>query len=207
MRSSEFTLRAPPKPESGGWLERLWSRWIRPAEQRFLLRPVVPADAARLSDGLARLSPQSRLQRFLHLKSHLTPEELHHLAHPDQSRHIAWGIVRLLPDGREGDGVAVGHVFRSADDPEQAEFAIAVLDQWHGQGFGKRLTRALADASQELGIRRWLAVHLSDNHAIRHLLDLVGTKLHEHPFGGGAMEVVYALGGERAERPVGGSAG
>ncbi|MBS0658248.1 MAG: hypothetical protein JSR82_08385, partial [Verrucomicrobia bacterium] len=63
----------------------------------------------------------------------------------------------------------------------------------HGRGLGRKLTAALARASLALGIRRWQAVHLSDNHAVRHLLDGVGRKLSEHPFGSGAMEVIYEL--------------
>ncbi|MBS0658249.1 MAG: hypothetical protein JSR82_08390, partial [Verrucomicrobia bacterium] len=123
----DFDLPGPRALRRVGWLARWWERWIVPQRHGFRLRAVEPADAARLSDGLARLSPRSQLQRFLHLKSHLTPEELRHLSEPDQSRHLAWGIVELTPDGREGDGVGVAHVFRSASEPDLAEFAIAVV--------------------------------------------------------------------------------
>lgn len=189
----EFDLASPPPQGPGFWLERLWAKWVTPGRVRFRLRDVVPADAARLKAGLAQMSAQSRLQRFLHLKSHLTPEELRYLTEPDHKRHLAWGIVRLEADGREGEGVAVGHVFRSTTETDLAEFAIAVVDAWHGRGLGARLTRALATASLALGIRRWQAEHLSDNHAVRRLLEMVGRKVSERPFGSGATEVVYEL--------------
>lgn len=157
------------------------------------MRPVNPDDARALVDGLAQLSPQSRLQRFLHLKTHLTADELRHMTTADGAQHLALGIVRLDRQGREAEGVAVAHVFRSDSEPEQGEFAIAVVDAWHGSGLGTRLTRALAHASRAAGIHRWQAVHMGDNQAVRRLLAQVGTKVSEKPFGSGAVEVVYAL--------------
>ncbi|MBW2278586.1 MAG: hypothetical protein JRF63_13925, partial [Deltaproteobacteria bacterium] len=52
-----------------------------------LIRPLEPADADHLADGLERLSPESRRQRFLTAIKRLTTEQLAYLTSPDLEDH------------------------------------------------------------------------------------------------------------------------
>ena len=42
-------------------------------------------------------------------------------------------------DPRTGEGVGVVRYVRLLDDPEEAEFAIAIVDDWQGRGLGRVL--------------------------------------------------------------------
>ena len=53
---------------------------------RVRLRTVTPADRQKLVEGFARLSAESRYQRFLSTKSELTDADLKFLTTPDGSR-------------------------------------------------------------------------------------------------------------------------
>ena len=57
-------------------------------------------------------------------------------------------------------------VARYVRDPERrdsAEIAVAVLEQWQGQGVGKALVRRLADRARDEGIAQFTGLMLSDN--------------------------------------------
>src|SRR6476646_4015156 len=53
------------------------------------IRPIRPEDAALLSDGFDRLSPQSRRQRFFVAKKRLTDSELRYPTDVDHHDHEA----------------------------------------------------------------------------------------------------------------------
>jgi L-amino acid N-acyltransferase YncA len=74
-----------------------------------------------------------------------------------------------------------------------AEIAVVTADAWQGKGAGAELMRSLSPAASEVGIRKWLAPMLSDNAAMRRLLDAFAVKLSERDFGSGIVELVYAI--------------
>jgi GNAT superfamily N-acetyltransferase len=100
----------------------------------------------------------------------LTSQELEYLTEVDGVNHVAIGVTRTLPDGRE-EGIAVARVIRLPDDPETAEPAIAVIDAYHGQGLGTILLARLVAAARERGVKRFRCEFLADNRKIRALLD------------------------------------
>jgi GNAT superfamily N-acetyltransferase len=99
-----------------------------------LIRQVHSADAPLLADGFARLSARSRQLRFLTPKKGLSPAELRYFT--DVHDHEALGALDH-PGGR-GVGVA-----RYADDPQAAEIAVTVIDDWQGRGHGAELVAQL----------------------------------------------------------------
>ena len=57
-------------------------------------------------------------------------------------------------DAQTGEGVGVARYVRLDEDPEEAEFAIAIADDWQGRGLGRVLLGELVDAARADGLRR-----------------------------------------------------
>jgi protein lysine acetyltransferase len=154
-----------------------------------LLRPIRPSDAALLSAGLARLSPESARLRFLVPKPRFTRAELRYLTEVDQVDHVALVAV-LADDPREL--AAVGRWVRDAERPDSAEMAIVVGDALQGQGLGTALGLALAEAARERGVTRFTATMLPENRAARRLFARISDHL-ETALEGGVYELSGAL--------------
>jgi GNAT superfamily N-acetyltransferase len=114
-----------------------------------LLRPVVPTDKDALVDGMHRLSASSRYSRFFSPLSELTEDQVHYFTELDFHDHFAFGA---FVDDPEHPGVGVARYIRSQDDPSHAEYAVAVVDEWHGNGVGGLLLDAVLLAAHHNGI-------------------------------------------------------
>ena len=156
------------------------------------VRPIRADDRGQLLDGFDRLSPESRYRRFLSPATGLTAEQLVYLTDVDHHDHEALVAV----DVATGSGVGVARFVRSSDDPQTAEFAVAVIDTWHGRGVGTVLLALLIDRAREEGIERFLATVLSRN---RPMLDLLNefARARVVESAGGVLELSIALPDER----------
>jgi GNAT superfamily N-acetyltransferase len=138
-----------------------------------VFRTVHPDDKGLLSEGIARLSPTSRFNRFVTVKNSLSQGDLRYLTEVDGLNHFALGAVRLLPGGFE-HGIGVARFVRPDEDPEIAEPAVTVLDEWQGQGVGTGLLRRLVEAARERGIKKFRCDFFADNQEVCGLLDEFG---------------------------------
>jgi RimJ/RimL family protein N-acetyltransferase len=134
-----------------------------------LLRLLQPEDKALLAAGFARLSSESRYQRFFTGKERLTEAELRYLTNVDGERHFA--ICAIGPDGQ---GAGVARIIRLTDEPEVAELAITVVDAMQRRGLGRILTDRLMAAAAERGVKRLRAEILAENRA---MLSIVADKV------------------------------
>ena len=100
-----------------------------------LIRQVRSTDAALLADGFARLSAASRQMRFLGVKKELSAAELRYFTDVDHHDHEALGALDLAG----GHGVGIARYVRDADDPQAAEIAVTIVDDWQGRGLGTEL--------------------------------------------------------------------
>lgn len=160
---------------------------------RAVIRPIRRDGGPTLADHLKRLSPESRYQRFFSAKREFAPDELVFLTHPDGINHLALVLAILDAEGREKDSVGVARCVRDPQDPATAEAAVAVMDEWQGRGIGRLLLKALAADAYRAGIRHWRGTFLSDNIAVRKILEGLGSKEWEEATGHGIIEVVYRL--------------
>lgn len=131
-----------------------------------LIRQVRPGDAPVLAEGFGRLSFESRQLRFLTGKPNLTPAELRYFTEIDHHNHEALGALNPA-DGR---GLGVARYIRHAEDPEGAEVAVAVVDDWQRRGLGTELLSRLADRGRQEGVRHFTALVAADNAAVVALL-------------------------------------
>jgi RimJ/RimL family protein N-acetyltransferase len=161
-----------------------------------LIRPVQSADAPLLADGFARLSAKSRRMRFLAAKPELSAAELRYLTDVDHHDHEAVGALSHL-DGR---GVGIARYIRRADDPQAAEIAITIADDWQGRGLGTALLSRLSDRARQEGICRLSALVSADNAAIRRLLRNASADLVGRESGTLEYQITLAPAGERSHR-------
>jgi protein lysine acetyltransferase len=156
-----------------------------------LIRPIRPDDKRMLEDGLRHLSPESVQRRFLTPKSRFSRSELRYLTEVDGRDHLA--LVAEYPGAPARRLIAVARFVRLADDPEAAEAAIVVSDDWHGRGVGSALSELLADEARGLGIRRFTATMASDNLPAHRLMRRLTSHLEQRHAGAGVDELVLDL--------------
>ena len=138
-----------------------------------LIRQVRGTDAPLLADGFARLSPRSRQMRFLGAKTTLSAAELRYFTEVDHHDHEAIGALSAA-DGR---GVGIARYVRDADDPQAAEIAVTVVDDWQGRGLGTELVSRLSDRARQAGIHRFTALVAAENAAMTGMLRNLGACL------------------------------
>ncbi|MGE3922809.1 MAG: N-acetyltransferase family protein [Lautropia sp.] len=140
--------------------------WVAPA--RFgdatsgLIRPIARSDFGRHLRFLAGLSLQTRYQRLMSARR-LGRDELIRLVDIDYRREVA--LIAVVSDDPVDDAapatggrvIGVGRYVRGAGsgaagdtDPDTADFAMVVADQWQHRGVGVQLLeRLLAIAADE----------------------------------------------------------
>jgi RimJ/RimL family protein N-acetyltransferase len=163
------------------------------------LRPIVPADAAELVAEFERLSPASRLARFLSPIKRLSDALVKHFTTPDGVDHLAYVLVvsdRSRPCGERGLGVA-----RALRDPNQddlAEFACTIAEGEQGKGLGTVLMRHLAAEALRVGIDRLYGVMWADNLGMMRVMDHLGPETQRVFEGCGVVRVTYRIAHEKA---------
>ena len=137
-----------------------------------VVRMVEASDKEALAEGVARLSTRSRYLRFHTGVETLSEEQLRYLTDVDQQDHVAW--VALTREGDDEVGIGVGRFVRLGDEPDVAEAAITVLDEYQGRGLGTLLLGVLAAAARRRGVRTFRAYVLGENVAMLKLFDALG---------------------------------
>jgi RimJ/RimL family protein N-acetyltransferase len=140
------------------------------ADERIEIRPIRPDDRKALADGLRRLSAESRYRRFFSPLDKLSEQQLTYLTDVDHHDHEALVAVEA---GTE-QGIGVARFVRTKGDPEVAEVAVAVADDWQGQGIGSELLHRLTERARAEGIKRFSGSILEENRAMRELMAELG---------------------------------
>jgi len=135
-----------------------------------LVAPLHVDDRGRYLSGLKRVSADSLYRRFMTPVARLSSAQLRYLLDVDHRDHEALMAV----DEDSGDAVGIGRFVRLPEQPECAEAAVLVVDDWQGHGLGKALCRLLAERARELGIERFEASLLVENRAMMSLLESLG---------------------------------
>ncbi len=155
------------------------------------IRPIRAEDKALLRDGLPRLSDESLHRRFLTPKRSFSSTELRYLTEINAVDHVA--LVAEDPTDPARGLIAVGRFVRLAEDPEAAEIAILVWDEWQGRGLGSLLGGHLVHAARNRGIKRFTATMASSNRPAHRLMSKLTSDLKQRHAGGGVDELVLDL--------------
>lgn len=129
------------------------ARWDFADGRAVTVRPVLPEDLQLASEFVARgLTQHSRYQRFQTGLRELAPGMAAYLTDIDYRQHFA--LLALADDGGAQHQVGEARYVCDGDLPDQAEFALAVADDWQGRGLGGRLLRQLVRVARRHGVRR-----------------------------------------------------
>jgi GNAT superfamily N-acetyltransferase len=150
-----------------------------------LIRELTPCDRDLLRVILENLGWESRTQRFLAPRPVLSPSDVSTATAVDRLRHA--GVIALA----NSSPIGAAHYVTTAD-PEVAEIALEVVDDWQGRGVGGLLVAEAWRCAKAAGFRRleWFA--FESNRAVSALAcDL--QDIRRTPVGGGVVRCSAAL--------------
>ena len=144
----------------------------------YYLRPVLPGDSERTTNGPVEFSSETLYRRF---QSPRTPTKslMTYLFEVDYIHHFVW----VMTEGPEGPVVADARFVRDETDPAVAEVAFIVGDDYQGRGIGTFLMGALVVTADYVGVQRFTARVLTDNHPMRAILDRFDAAWHRDDLG------------------------
>jgi GNAT superfamily N-acetyltransferase len=151
------------------------------------LRPVKPSDREEFDRQFRTMSPASRYRRFFTGIRELTPEMLDYLTVVDGHDHFAIIALADSLDLKSEHGVGVARFVRLADEPDVAEAAVTVIDDYQGRGVGRLLLQTLVEAARERGVRKFRGEVLASNEPMRKLLEAAGTTARGEPTADGTL--------------------
>jgi acetyltransferase len=156
-----------------------------------LLRPIGPQDGEAEQSFVGALSLDSRHKRFHVGLQRLSPKLLQQLVEVDQRDHVA--LVAQTIDTEPPQLVADARYVRSSDQPDEAEFAIAVADDWQSLGLGRTLMARLATHARRHGVKTLFGDVLNGNRRMLVLMRGLGAVARTHPDGPQLVRVVFEL--------------
>lgn len=140
--------------------------------RRICIRAVRPDDEPRMRSGIEQLSKQSRYLRFFSGAPQLPDRVVAGLVAVDGHRHLAWGAI--LTDDPQHPAIGAVHAVRDQAGSSTAEFAVGILDAFHGQGLARMLSAVLLIHCQAEHIVTMDVQVLSENHAATALVRALG---------------------------------
>jgi acetyltransferase len=174
-----------PTPEPTFRIHRYPSALIRAmtlADGRsVIVRPVLPQDAEAERAFFAALSPPSRRRRFHGVVNRLPDGALQAMTSIDYRRHVALVAEARCDDGAFGPTWLVADARYVLDDEGDAEFALAVADDWQGRGLGRAMLEQLGRHARAHGLRRLEGTVLADNLPMLALLERLGAAVRQDP--------------------------
>lgn len=144
---------------------------------RLLVRPVLPGDSERTTQGPVEFSSETLYRRFQTPRAP-TPGLMRYLFEVDYINHFVWVVTT-----DSGDVVADARFVRDEGDGSTAEIAFTVGDEYQGRGIGKYLMGAVAVAARVAGVKKFSARVLSENLAMRSILDQAGARWEREDLG------------------------
>jgi protein lysine acetyltransferase len=142
------------------------------------LRPVLPGDNERATNGPVEFSSETLYRRFQTTRVP-TKSLMTYLFEVNYVDHFVW----VMTDGPDGPVVADARFVRDEADPTVAEVAFIVADAYQGRGIGTFLMGALAVAAGYDGVQRFTARVLAENYPMRAILDQMGAVWHREDLG------------------------
>ena len=175
-----------PKPAIRPYPVQYAMPWKMKSRTPAIIRPIKPEDEPMMVKFHETLSEESVYHRYfseLKLSQRVAHERLTRICFNDYDREIAL-VAELIPAEGEAHGKIAG-VGRLSKLPEsnEAEFAVLVSDEWHGQGLGTELLRRLIEIGRDEKLSRISGQVLAENHAMQHLCTKVGFKVLHDPEG------------------------
>jgi len=125
-----------------------------------IFRPIKPEDEPMWHELLASCSSESLRFRFSYMFKQSTHEMATRYCFIDYDREIA--IVAEVEEDGERRLIGVGRLVADMNH-ETAEYAVIVVDRWHGHGLGRQLTNYCLNVAKTWGVKRVVAETSTQN--------------------------------------------
>ena len=148
-----------------------------------MIRPIKPEDEPAMVKFHETLSEESVYNRYfaaLKLTQRIAHERMTRICFNDYDREIALVAELKLAKGEDKRILGVGRLSKQHATNE-AEFAVLVSDEWHGQGLGTELLKRLIEIGKVEKLTRITGQVLAENHAMHHICRKVGFKVVHDP--------------------------
>jgi acetyltransferase len=139
-----------------------------------VVRPITPGDASLLQAFVRRLSAKSRRFRFFVALAELSATQLERFVNGDPARALA---LVALSTREECTAIVAEARYALEHGSDNAEFAIAVADEFQRRGLGTQLVKRLLTTAWRRGVRRLFGEIKSDNRAMLALAIRLGFRL------------------------------
>jgi acetyltransferase len=123
-------------------------------ESPVILRPIKPEDEPMWHDLVASCSAESLRMRFNYMFKRTTHEMATRFCFVDYDREIC--IVAEVEEDGERKLISTGRLVADVNH-EAAEFAVIVVDRWHGRGLGTLMTGYCLEVAKTWGVKRVVA--------------------------------------------------
>lgn len=162
--------------EAGG---HSWRRVARTRDDRpYTIRPIDAQDAQRDREFLMNLSEGSRYRRMMGACREPSAALIDRLVHVDRHASMAFAAVIGPNEAETIIGVAR---YSSGERSSDAEFAIAVADEWQSCGVGSALMQVLCEYARSQGVRRLHGLAFTSNGRMLQLADKFHFASHRMP--------------------------
>lgn len=144
------------------------------------LRAVRTDDADKLQAAIRSLSAESRYSRFFSPMPKVPSQLLARAIHPDVKTELQ--LVAVTGAGSE-EKIIGGARYAATETEGDCEFAVAVVDEWHGRGLARLLLETLMRAARARGFARMEGYILTTNARMLGLAKHLGFSRLESPEG------------------------
>lgn len=148
-------------------LQERTSSFVAKNGQKIFVRHLRDNDAPLLVSVFNHMTSESRYRRFHQTVDNISPsriwQEAQNIAQADP--HYNHGLIAFVEHPMEGF-LPVGAVRIVKLNPDEAEVAISIRDDFQNIGIGTKLMRLVADNAQILGYKRLVADIQNNNQAV-----------------------------------------
>jgi GNAT superfamily N-acetyltransferase len=144
------------------------------------IRAIRPDDADKLTVAVLALSPESRYSRFFSPMPRVPAQMVERATR--FNAETALQLVAVTGDGTE-ETIVAGARYGATETAGDCEFAVAVVDDWHGRGLARLLLETLMRAARDRGFARIEGYVLATNGAMLGLAKTLGFERDKSPEG------------------------
>ena len=139
--------------------------------RRVTVRAIRETDAELLQDAIGRLSVESSYRRFFSPLRTLPRQLLERATHPEAGRELQ--LVAVVGEG-DDETIVAGARYAALAEQGDCEFAVAVVDDWHGYGLARRMLEIVMGHARAGGFARMEGYVLATNAAMLGLAKRLG---------------------------------
>lgn len=157
------------------------------------IRHIRPTDASLLVNLFHHLSPETRRFRFFTALPDLPDDILWREArrYADFNERKQAAFIALAREGGQEHAIGVVRLVLDKNDPDTAEFAIVLRDDYQREGLGTIMLDLLIQLALVRGIKRLRGISLADNEGVHRLIQKCGFPVESHTSHGETTQIMY----------------